>query len=141
RYLFCGSVHEEAVIHRDSVSAQCVLSSRAPRCFSLARNAAWPRRSTVDQSEEARLEFGANSLQERSILAVLAVTERDSCGQAGYQWDTRRHMVDRNADRHALRQAYPGVNGIDVGQTLRGSRCVGYADATRHCRDVTCDGH
>src|SRR5215475_12995894 len=76
-----------------------------------AGNAVWPRRSTADQFEEARLEFGTYSLQEPA-LADLAVPDRDSCGQARYQRYTGRHVIDRDPDGHALRQAHPSVNWI-----------------------------
>src|SRR5712671_1799862 len=49
--------------------------------------------------------------------------------------DAGWNIGDLDAHRHALRQPYPGVDRIDVGQTLGAWRGVRDADATRYGLD------
>ena len=77
-------------------------------------------------------------MQERSVLGVLAVPDRNRCGQAGHQRHAGRHVVDRDPDRNALRQTYPGVDRIDAGQPLRSGRCAAAATLNSEVNRKTC---
>src|SRR5205823_9791761 len=47
-----------------------------------------------------------------------AVIDLDGGGHAGRKNDARRHLIDMDADRDALGQAYPGEDRVDIGDPL-----------------------
>ena len=59
---------------------------------------------------------------------------------AGDERDAPRHTVDRDPNRHPLRQSDPRIDRVDVGQPLRAGRCIRHADAARHGGHVPEDG-
>src|SRR6516165_3672381 len=54
----------------------------------------------------------------------------------GGQDDALGHLIDMNTDRDALRQAHPGEDRVDVGETLPIGLCVYDVDATGDAVDM-----
>ena len=73
-------------------------------------------------SDRTRSNQFRRSVPSTGRIVTVAVMPETSGTPAG-------NLVDGDADRHALRKAYPGVNRIDVGQPLGARRSVRYADA------------
>src|SRR6516165_7831583 len=54
----------------------------------------------------------------------------------GGQDDALGHLIDMNTDRDALRQAHPGEDRVDIGETLPVGLCVCDVDATGDAVDM-----
>src|SRR5882672_11482698 len=80
-------------------------------------------------------EAGEALAERATAFPGLGTADGHCRGHTRNERDTGWDIGDLDAHRHALRQPYPGVDWIDVGQALGAWRGVRDADATGHRLD------
>src|ERR1700746_2494683 len=79
-----------------------------------SRRRGWPDRDRPVRSLSSQLTKDSHSLGWRST----SIVDLNCGGHAGRKDDIGGYLIDMDANRDALGQAYPGENGIDVSNPL-----------------------
>src|SRR5207237_910306 len=56
--------------------------------------------------------------------AIFAVANDDGCGHSGDKWNIFRQLLDFDPDGNALREPDPGIDWVDIRQSLRARGCI-----------------
>ena len=103
------------------------------------RDASGPGRRIAQDIRKPGFNRRERAAEPGSAIAA-GVLDRHCRCHAGDERDAQRHTVDRDPNRHPLRQSDPRIDRVDVGQPLRAESSIRHADAARHGGHMPEDG-